>query len=320
MKILVTGGLGYIGSVTTKYLLEAGHRVVILDDLSTGNLDTLPKGVQFIKGDIGNISKLIRSSDNIDLVIHLAGVLIVGESVVNPEKYWEINVGGSFEVIRTMRKLGIKKLIFSSSSAIYGKRIKIPIEEDSIAEPTSTYGMTKLAVEMIITSECLAYGLAATSLRLFNVVGSYKGLGQRRSSNNPFIPRVLETVLGKEPIFYLFGDNYMTKDGTTVRDYIEVADVAAAVLLAMNKLKTSKHAIYNLGNNNAFSNKELISAIEKVISKKIPLKVMPKQDCYPPILVASGDKAKDQLGWTPKKLKVEDMIKEALDWHKKYIS
>jgi UDP-glucose 4-epimerase len=216
-----------------------------------------------------------------------------------------------------MKRLNIKKLIFSSTAAVYGNPIKLPIMENDQTTPTNPYGMTKLAVDMMIANECLAYGLAATSLRYFNVAGAYKNLGERHPNESHIIPLVFDTLSGKRDIFTLFGNDYNTKDGTCIRDYIHVADLAEAHLLALDHLKSGQHNIYNLGNGNGFSNLEVIYTTEKVTGKKISLVVRPRREGDPEVLIASSQLAKNKLGWAPKRIKLETIIEDAWNFYKK---
>lgn len=319
MKILVTGGAGYVGSVTVVHLLDAGHEVVVFDNLSHGNRDVIPENVRFIQGDLKDISKFITKEDGFDAVMHFAGLISAGESMSKPEIYWENNSVGSLNLINTMRDLGIKKLIFSSTAAVYGNPSEIPVTEDSITKPTNTYGMTKLSTDMAIESECIAHGLAATSLRFFNVAGAYGKYGERHPVETHIIPIALEVAAGHRPVFSLFGDDYPTPDGTCIRDYVHVADLARAHLLALDNLKPSVHTKYNLGNGTGFSNKELIDSIEKVTGKKIPLEIKPKREGDPVILIASNLKAKQDLGWVPLRSTIDEIVKDAWVFHQKTI-
>lgn len=311
MKILVTGGAGYIGSVTTTLLLEAGHDVVVLDNLSHGNQDAVPKGVKFIQGSITDLSKYISADEGIEAVIHLAAFIAAGESMEKPELYWQNNTVQTFEMLQAMRKLNIKKLIFASTAAVYGNPEVIPITEDSPKNPTNTYGMTKLAMDMAITSEAWAHGLAATSVRFFNVAGAYKTAGERHPVETHLIPIALQAAAGKRDHLALFGTDYETKDGTCVRDYIHVADLARAMMLALDKLQPGKHTIYNLGNGNGFTNREVISSIERVTGKKIIIKEEPRREGDPATLIASSDRALSELGWHPQRPHLDDIVSDA---------
>lgn len=315
MKILVTGGAGYIGSVVTTRLLEEGHDVIVLDNLSQGHESSIPDGVsKFINADIRDITNVISPKDNIEAVIHLAAFIAAGESMTKPEMYWQNNTVGTLALLEGMRQLGVKKLVFASTAAVYGNPETVPIVEESPKNPTNTYGMTKLAMDMAITSECLAHGLAASSLRFFNVAGAYKGKGELHPTETHIIPIALQVALGQRKVFSIFGDDYETDDGTCVRDYIHVVDLANAAILALDKITAGKHAIYNLGNGGGFSNRQVITAVEKVTGKKLPVEIGPRREGDPAVLIASSSKAQRELGWSPSRPLLDDMIADAWDF------
>jgi UDP-glucose 4-epimerase len=314
MKIVVTGGAGYIGSNVVALLLEAGHEVIVLDDLSEGNESTIPSGAQFVKGNAAGFSSLFHSTDNIEVVIHLAAFIAAGESVKKPEKYWQNNLAGSLSLLDAMRDIGIKKLIFSSTAAVYGNPETVPIEETAAKNPTNTYGMTKLAVDMAISSEAVAHGLAATSLRFFNVAGAYKNFGERHSPETHIIPLALSAA-NSDAEFTIFGDDYSTPDGTCIRDYIHVYDLSKALLLALDKLQPSRHTIYNLGNGNGFSNRQVIQTVEKVTGKSMNVKIGDRREGDPTSLVASSQLASRELGWVPEKPELETMVSDAWNFY-----
>lgn len=313
MKILITGGAGYIGSVTTRVLREAGHEVLVLDNLSEGHKDVVPDGASFFNVDETDIVKALRGNTDVDAVIHLAAFIAAGESMVKPEKYWQNNTIGTLKLLDGLRELGIRKLIFASSAAVYGNPESVPITEEAPTNPTNTYGMTKLAMDMAITSECLAHGMAATSLRFFNVAGAYGDAGERHEPETHIIPLALKAAQSGQA-FKLFGDDYATPDGTCVRDYIHVVDLAYAMLAALDKLEPGKHNIYNLGNGNGFSNKQVVQTIEKVTGKKLTVEMSPRREGDPAILVASSAKAQKELGWQPSKPELETMIADAWEF------
>lgn len=312
MKILLTGGAGYIGSVTTAMLLEAGHQVVVLDNLSQGHEDAIAPGVsRFIQADVADLAEVITPDDGIEAVIHLAAFIAAGESMQKPELYWQNNTVGTLKMLEGMRGLGIKKLIFASTAAVYGNPTQLPITEDTSTKPTNTYGMTKLAMDMAITSEAWAHGLAATSVRFFNVAGAYGGYGERHPTETHIIPLIFDVVAGKREQFTIFGDDYPTADGTCVRDYIHVADLARAMMLALDKLQPGTHCIYNLANGTGFSNRQVVQAVEEVTGKKVPLAIGPRREGDPAVLIASSDRAYKELGWKPQQPSLHDMIADA---------
>ncbi|MGO4753024.1 UDP-glucose 4-epimerase GalE, partial [Streptomyces sp. 2MCAF27] len=240
-KYLVTGGAGYVGSVVAAHLLEAGHRVTVLDDLSTGHRAGVPEGAEFVEGRIQDAAKWLDPS--FDGVLHFAAFSQVGESVVNPEKYWVNNVGGTTDLLAAMREAGVRKLVFSSTAATYGEPEQVPITEGAPTAPTNPYGATKLAVDHMISGECAAHGLAAVSLRYFNVAGAYGAYGERHDPESHLIPLVLQVAQGRREAISVYGDDYPTPDGTCVRDYIHVADLADAHLLALGAATEGEHLI-----------------------------------------------------------------------------
>nr|WP_206314426.1 UDP-glucose 4-epimerase GalE [Streptomyces coryli] len=309
---MVTGGAGYVGAVVAQHLLEAGHRVTVVDDLSTGFAQGVPDGAEFIEGRVQDLNKYLDSS--YDGVLHFAACSQVGESVVNPEKYWRNNVGGTIELIAAMREAGVKKLVFSSTAATYGEPTTVPIPESAPTAPTNPYGASKLAVDHMITGECAAHGLAATSLRYFNVAGAYQGYGERHDPESHLIPLILQVAQGKREAISVFGDDYPTPDGTCIRDYIHVADLAEAHLLALDAAKTGEHLICNLGNGNGFSVREVIETVRQVTGHPIPEVAAPRRGGDPASLVASADTAKEKLGWRPSRADLAGIVKDAWDF------
>lgn len=309
MKILVTGGAGYIGSVVTTMLADA-HEVVVLDRKASSAREFLPSSVKLVDAELTDAGKVLDENPGVEAVLHFAAYIEAGESMSKPEKYWYNNTLGSLVLLHALRQRGIRKFIFSSTAAVYGNPQEIPITEDAPKNPTNTYGMTKLAVDMAITSEAGAYGLAATSLRYFNVAGAYGMCGERHSPETHIIPLLLEVAAGKRESFTLYGDDYPTEDGTNVRDYIHVEDLARAHVLALDHLEEGKHSIYNLGNGNGFSNKQVVEAVEKVVGHKLPVATGPRREGDPATLVASSKRAHKALGWSPQK-SLEDMVADA---------
>ncbi|MER2092703.1 MAG: UDP-glucose 4-epimerase GalE, partial [Saccharopolyspora rectivirgula] len=276
MKLLVTGGAGYIGSVCAARLLEAGHEVVVVDDLSTGHADAVPSGCEFIQGDIAEVASSVLSRP-FDGVLHFAAKSLVGESMQDPHKYWQGNVVTSLRLLEAMREHGINKLVFSSTAATYGEPDVVPIPEDSPTQPTNTYGATKLAIDHAISSYAQAHGLAAVSLRYFNVAGAHGAFGERHTVETHLIPIVLQVALGQREQVQIYGDDWPTEDGTCVRDYIHVTDLADAHLLALQHATPGKHKIYNLGNGTGFSVKQVIDTCRKVTGHPIPAQVAPRR-------------------------------------------
>ena len=241
MKLLVTGGAGYIGSVCAKVLLEQGHQVVVVDDLSTGNADAVPAGAEFVEDDLVPAARGLLPGGGFDGVLHFAARSLVGESVQAPEKYWYGNVVKTLDLLEAMRESGTARLVFSSTAATYGEPESVPITEDAPTRPTNAYGATKLAIDNAITSYAAAHGLAAASLRYFNVAGAYAGLGERHRQETHLIPLVLQAAAGRRPEILVYGNDWPTPDGTCIRDYIHVRDLADAHVLAVQQVQVGSH-------------------------------------------------------------------------------
>ncbi|MEE1938498.1 UDP-glucose 4-epimerase GalE [Streptomyces sp. TRM 70361] len=310
---LVTGGAGYVGSVVAAHLLEAGHRVTVLDDLSTGFREGVPEGAEFVRGRIQDAGKWLDRS--YDAVLHFAASSQVGESVVHPEKYWHNNVGGTLALLDAMRAADVRTLVFSSTAAVYGEPAQVPIREDAPTAPTNPYGAAKLAVDHMIAGECAAHGLAAVSLRYFNVAGAYRGghgaLGERHDPESHLIPLVLQVALGERESVSVYGDDYPTPDGTCVRDYIHVADLAEAHLLALDAARPGEHLVCNLGNGSGFSVREVIRTVREVTGHPVPETVAPRRAGDPAVLVAAADRARELLGWRPSRTELRDIVADA---------
>ncbi|MFI6769947.1 UDP-glucose 4-epimerase GalE [Streptomyces sp. NPDC050355] len=308
-KYLVTGGAGYVGSVVAAHLLEAGHEVTVLDDLSTGHRVGVPEGAHFIEGRIQDAAKWLDAS--FDAVLHFAAFSQVGESVTHPEKYWRNNVGGTMDLLAAMRDADVRTLVFSSTAATYGEPVSTPITETDPTAPTSPYGASKLAVDHMISGEAAAHGLAAVSLRYFNVAGAYGSCGERHDPESHLIPLVLQVAQGRREAISVFGDDYPTPDGTCVRDYIHVADLAEAHLLALDAATAGEHLICNLGNGNGFSVREVIETVRKVTGHPIPEITAPRRGGDPAVLVASAQTAVDRLGWRPSRADLAGIVADA---------
>ncbi|WP_336321364.1 UDP-glucose 4-epimerase GalE [Streptomyces lavendofoliae] len=311
-KYLVTGGAGYIGGVVAAHLLEAGHRVTVLDDLSTGFREGVPGGADFIEGRVQDAARYLDAS--YDGVLHFAAFSQVGESVVDPEKYWVNNVGGTMALLAAMRDAGVRRLVFSSTAAAYGEPVSTPLTETDPTAPTSPYGASKLAVDHMITGEAAAHGLAAASLRYFNVAGAYGRHGERHDPESHLIPLVLQVALGRRPSISVYGDDYPTPDGTCVRDYIHVADLAEAHLLAMDAITPGEHLICNLGNGNGFSVREVIETVREVTGHPVPEVRSARRGGDPAVLVASAATARDRLGWKPSRPELADIVADAWEF------
>ena len=323
MTILVLGGAGYIGSHTVYELIDNGEDVVIIDNLLTGHKEAIHPKARFYKGDIRDREFLddIFKKEKIDAVIHFAACSLVGESMEKPLKYYDNNLCGTKILLDSMVANGIDKIVFSSTAATYGEPEKVPILETDRTEPTNTYGETKLSMEKMFKWVGKAHGLRYVSLRYFNACGAHIS-GQIGEDHNPeshLIPLILQVPNGKREYISIFGDDYDTKDGTCVRDYIHVTDLAQAHILAVKYLQSGNESnIFNLGNGVGFTVKEVIDTARKVTSHPIPAKITPRRAGDPAQLIASSEKAKEILGWTPEHNSLEEIISTAWNWHKNH--
>jgi len=317
VKLLVTGGAGYVGSVCAKVLAEQGHRVVVVDDLSTGNADAVPPGTEFVEGDMVQVARAALSDGSFDGVLHFAAKSLVGESVEAPERYWYANVVKTLELLEVIRETRTPRLVFSSTAATYGEPASVPITEDAPTMPTNPYGATKLAIDHAIGSYARAHGLAATSLRYFNVAGAYAGLGERHAVETHLIPLVLQVATGAREEIRVFGTDWPTADGTAVRDYIHVRDLAEAHLLALNSARPGEHRIYNLGNGTGFSVREVIECCRRVTGRPITSRDSERRAGDPAVLIASSDRAIAELGWKPRHAGLEDIVSDAWDFEQR---
>lgn len=308
MRLLVTGGAGYVGSVVAAQLVEAGHDVVVLDDLSTGHADAVPDGASFVKASIADAGPAL---DGVDAVLHFAAKSLVGESVEKPGLYWANNLGGTLALLEAMHERGVRKIVFSSTAATYGEPERSPIREGDPTRPTNPYGATKLAVDAALTAFAGLRGLGAVSLRYFNVAGAYGRYRERHTVETHLIPNVLKVATGERESVSVFGTDYPTPDGSCVRDYIHVADLARAHLLALEACREGEHRIYNLGNGTGFSVREVIEVCREVTGHEIPAVVGPRRLGDPAVLVASSELIQRELGWQPERTELRDIVKDA---------
>lgn len=322
MNVLVAGGAGYIGSHTVRELISAGHKVVVYDNLCKGHKAAVDKKAIFIKGeleDFDSISKAL-SSNRIDSVMHFSSFIEVGESVIDPYKYYKNNIVNTLTLLEAMRKNNVNRIIFSSSAAVYGTPKTVPINEDSEINPINPYGETKMFIERMLRAYEV-YGLRSVCLRYFNAAGAHPSaeIGEDHDPESHLIPIVLQVALGKRKEIKIFGDDYPTKDGTCVRDYIHVVDLANAHILALEHLKkTGVSDYFNLGNGKGFSVKELIEIAKEVTGKDIRSTMDKRREGDPPSLVASSDKIKKVLGWKPKYNNLKKILETAWNWHIKH--
>jgi UDP-glucose 4-epimerase len=314
VKVLVTGGAGYIGSVVASQLVGAGHETVVLDDFSRGHAGAVPEETRLVRGNLLDAG-LVRETlaEGYDGVLHFAALSLVGQSVQEPELYYRNNVCGTLNLLEAMRESGAGKLVFSSTAAVYGKPEQVPIRETDPTLPTNPYGSSKLAVDRLIGAVAGARGLAATSLRYFNVAGASGRFGEDHHPETHLIPLVLQAAAAGTSV-KIFGTDYPTRDGTAVRDYIHVEDLGRAHLLALEAAVPGEHRVYNLGNGAGFSVREVVETARSVTGKDIEAAEDPRRAGDPPALVAASDRIRSDLGWKPEKPALETMISDAWTW------
>jgi UDP-glucose 4-epimerase len=323
MSILVVGGAGYIGSVTVERLLAAGESVVVLDNLSRGHRASVPAGVTFIEGDMADAALLRRlfAEHHVEAAMHFAAHSLVPESMSNPLIYWENNVGAGLVLVREMLAAGVKRFVFSSTAATYGEPDRVPITEDTPTIPTNTYGLTKLTFERLLADAGRAHGLRSVCLRYFNACGATEEHGEDHHPETHLIPLVLEVAAGKRAQIKIFGDDYPTRDGTCVRDYIHVVDLAEAHLLALGHLRRGGESrIYNLGNGEGFTVQEIVAITREVTGHAIPVELAPRRPGDPAALVASSARIIADFGWKPQLGDVRQIIASAWAWHQRHPS
>lgn len=320
MKILVTGGAGYIGSVTVAELVREGHAVTVFDNLSNGHRKAVVQGANLIVGDLSDSNRLAETfaKGEFDAVMHFAAFIEAGESMKAPERFFRNNAANTLTLLETMLRAGVHRFVFSSTAALYGDPETVPIIEDAPLRPTNAYGESKLLVEQMLAWMNRIHRLCYASLRYFNAAGATTALGEAHTPESHLIPLVLQTAAGKRPSISLFGTDYPTADGTCVRDYIHVLDLAKAHLLALHALESREKLIYNLGNGNGFSVRQVIDAARRVTGKPIPVVECPRRVGDPSVLVASSGKIQSELGWEPQFPNPEEIIRSAWKWHQQH--
>lgn len=323
MGILVLGGAGYIGSHAVFQLIDQGYEAIVVDNLQSGHEKAIHQNAKFYKGDIRDrfFLRSVFEKEQIDGVIHFAANSIVGESMKDPLKYFDNNVYGTQIVLETMRDAGVQHIVFSSTAAVYGEPEAVPITEDMATTSTSTYGETKLAIEKMMQWCEKAFDLKYVALRYFNVAGarSTGKLGEDHRPETHLIPVVLEAALGKRAYITVFGEDYPTKDGTCIRDYIHIEDIIEAHILALTYLQNGGQSnVFNLGSNTGFTVNEIIDTARKITGKKIEAKFGERRPGDPSVLIASSEKARSVLGWNPQKTNIERIISDAWQWHHNY--
>lgn len=321
MNILVTGGAGYVGSHAVRYLLSRGHDVWVYDNLSRGHRGAVPPG-RLLTGNVNDQYRLVQvlKDTRAEAVMHFAAYALVGESVADPALYYGNNVAGSYHLLEAMRKSGVQKLVFSSTTATYGTPAKVPIPETTPQEPINPYGFSKLAVERMLDDYAHAYGLSFAALRYFNAAGAAADgtMGEDHTPESHLIPIVLQVALGQRDSITIFGDDYPTPDGTCVRDYVQVDDLAEAHLAALERLGGGRRLKLNLGTGRGYSVKEVIDACRRITGHPIPATLGPRRPGDPPELVADSTLARTVLGWQPKYTTIESIVETAWAWHQSH--
>jgi len=321
MRVLVTGGAGYIGSVVAEQLLSAGHRVTIIDNLSRGYQQAVPKGAELVVGDLDKkekLAELFRSHD-FEAVLHFAAFIEAGESMKFPETFFRNNTANALTVLEAMLAARVNRFVFSSTAALYGNPARTPIQEEDALQPTNAYGESKLLVERMLEWFHRIHGLRYASLRYFNAAGAAApDRGEAHQPESHLIPRIMKVALGQQKHIEIFGTDYPTPDGTCVRDYIHVSDLAAAHLLALNALERSGRLIYNLGNGQGFSVREVIEGVRRVTGQPIPVVESPRREGDPAVLIASSEKIRRELNWKPRFAELDAVLKSAWLWHKNF--
>lgn len=317
MKVLVTGGAGYIGSITTRMLVDADHEVLVFDNLERGHIEAVDPRAEFVEGDLRNPGEIRKAmlAYAPEAIVHFAGYAYVGESVEEPEWYHRNNVGGGTALIEAMVEAGVRRIVFSSTCSTYGDAAEIPIGEDAPQLPTNPYAETKLAMERLLLSREATDGLEPVFLRYFNAAGAGQGLGEDHDPETHLIPLVLQVASGNQNRIDIFGDDYDTPDGTCIRDYIHIEDLARAHLLALN---CKELGAFNLGTGVGHSVREVVAAAVKVTGQQIETRICPRRAGDPPILVANPAKARGVLGWEPQSPNLETILADAWEWHQEH--
>ncbi len=317
MKILVTGGAGYIGGTVALRLLAAGHNVLIYDNFCHGHRELVPAGTRLIEGELADRERLERifREEKVDGVMHFAALIEAGESMQHPELYFRNNTASTLALLEAMQAAGVPRLVFSSTAAVYGEPKSTPIEETAALAPTNAYGESKLLVEHMLTWINRIHGLHYASLRYFNVAGAVEGRGEAHEPESHLIPLILDVALGRRQSIKIFGKDYPTPDGTCVRDYVHVGDLADAHILAFEALATRDRLIYNIGNGQGFSVREVIESVGRITGQAIPVVEEPRRPGDPAVLVASSKRIMDELGWKPKYSSLDEIVRSAWVWH-----
>jgi UDP-glucose 4-epimerase len=313
----VTGGAGYIGGTVTRLLLERGHSVVVYDNLCHAQRSMVPAGATFVEGDVADSKRLdeVFAGASFTGVMHFAALIEAGESMRQPEVYFRNNTAATLSLLESMVRNNLYKLVFSSTAAVYGEPVRTPIAEDAALLPTNAYGESKLLVEQMLAWIHRVHGLHYASLRYFNVAGAIPGRGEAHEPESHLIPLILDVAIGRRDRIKIFGQDYPTPDGTAVRDYIHVQDLAEAHLLAFQALDERDRMIYNLGNGQGFTVRQVVESARRVTGHPIPVEELPRRAGDPAVLIASSARIETELGWKPKYTQLDDIVRSAWEWH-----
>jgi UDP-glucose 4-epimerase len=320
--ILVTGGAGYVGSICCAELLRLGHQVTVVDDLSTGFRDAVPSGATFVKADIGDREAMtaVARQTSFDVVFHFAAKALIPESVTNPGFFFVQNVASSITLLEVFRSVGLKNFVFSSSAAVYGTPAQVPIDEDTPKQPVNSYGRTKLMLEEVLEWYAKAYGWSVFAFRYFNASGATVELGERHDPETHIIPLLLEAACGERDFFNIYGDDYPTPDGTCLRDYVHVLDIANAHICALKKINQPGMRSYNIGLGESYSVRQICNAVAEITGRKIPLRVAERRLGDPPVLCASPSRIIQELGWKPEHSSLQQILTSAWQWKQKQLA
>jgi UDP-glucose 4-epimerase len=321
LNILVTGGAGYVGSVCCGELLRLGHSVTVVDDLSTGSNDAVPQGAQFDRIDIGDRIALrtVVQAKKFNVVFHFAAKALIPESVSNPGVFFDHNVGSGITMLEVLREAGVRNFVFSSSAAVYGTPSALPIDEDCEKNPVNSYGLTKLMLEQVLEWYAKAYGWSVVAFRYFNAAGATAEAGERHDPETHIIPLLLEVASGERESFNIYGDDYPTPDGTCLRDYVHVLDIAHAHICALQKLDQPGMRAYNIGLGQSYSVRQICDAVAEVTGRPINLRVAPRRAGDPPVLCASPQRIQQELGWKPEHSSLSEILNSAWHWKQKQL-
>lgn len=317
MRVLVTGGAGFIGAVTVAQLKDHGHDVVVVDDLSRGHEDLVPRGVPVIHADVGQPEQYQDALRGLDACVHFAASIEAGESMLRPEAFFSNNTAATLRLLRALVDAGVQRFVMSSTAAVYGDPVRVPIDEDDPTEPTNAYGASKLLIERALEWVCQLRDMSCVALRYFNAAGATPERGEDHSPETHLIPLILQVAAGRRDHIAIFGNDYDTPDGTCIRDYIHVSDLADAHVRAVEQVDEPGMLVCNLGNGDGFSVQEVIAVAREVTHHPIPNKLAPRRAGDPAVLVASAERAQRRLGWKPERAELSDIVASAWEWHRR---